>query len=339
MRSILSCVVLGALSIPIQAQFAARRAGVELQRVARTVVTPGDGRALLDRDGRELGRLRLEGDGVRATFAGSELVLPRLQEWEASPDGRTLVGAGDAGAYEHPFELEVRVWREGEPAATLPGRFDPESEFTVGADGTLALVGQRAGARGAPLALLLAPDGTLTEHALPAGTTAHDPRLVADGLLLRSAPLPGSEAPAALLRVDALGVRALYEAPGLLALVPLTLGDGVLLHEREGLLLVDAHTGAVRWRQERALRPASERAWHAWDSPHGALLALVTCEPKRRADAVAPAPRLELLELATGAALASLPLEPGGPPGSIRLRSAGAQLTVAGRELEEVFQW
>jgi len=340
MRSTWTGVVLAWLSFVSPASALARAQDLAApRRVARLEVAPGDGqRALLAHDGRRLGSWRLTADAAHVTLDGRELVLPRLQEWLVSSDGRTLVGVGDARAPEHPFELTVQLWRDGFLATELAERFDPESELTVGADGTLALVGQRAGERGQPLALVVAPDGVLTRTVLPPGTTVHDPVLVADGLLLRSAPLPGHETVAAILRVDALGVHTLVQAPAL-SLVALPGRDEVLVHERAALSLVDARAGTVRWRFEVPLRPASERAWHLWPSTRGPVLALVTAGLKRRGTTEEPRARLELFELASGAALASVALEPGGPPGHTRLWSEGETLLVEGQELREVFAW
>jgi hypothetical protein len=312
----------------------------DLRRVAREAVLAPEGeRALEDAFGRPVGAWTLGLEGARVRVDGRELELPRLQAWFASPDGKTLVGVGDEVAPEHPFELAVRVWREGEPAVAPSGRFDPESELVVGADGRVALVGQRAGERGRPLAVVLAAHGEPVEHALPEGTSAHDPVLVEDGLLVRVAPLPGSTARAALVRVDALGARTLRETPDALTLVALPGRDEVLVHERAALSRVEARSGEVLWRLPVALRPASERAWTLWNTPSGASVALVTAGLVRRGQR-GPAPaQLELFDLETGQVRASVPLEPGGPPGSLGLRSAGATLVVEGLTAREVFAW
>lgn len=331
----LPCVVAACawLSLSAAAQEAPRRTSHE-----RALPLEGV-RELLDAHGRAVGSWSLGLEGVELRAGGRALALPRLQAWLASPDGRTLVGSGDELAPEHPLELTVRVWREGEFESEFDERFDPESELTVGADGRVALVGQRAGERGRPIARVLAPDGELLRHDLRAGMTAHDPVLVADGLLVRMAPLAGSSSAGEILRVDELGVRTLLDAPGALALIALPGHDEVLVHERDALSRVDARSGRVLWRRVAALRPANEHAWALWSTREAECVALVTAGVLRRGER-APAPvRLELFELASGAPRASVALEPGGPPGRITLRSVGAALVVGGKDLEEVFAW
>ena len=337
MRSFLIIGVWCGLSVLGTAQGDAQ---LEPRRVAHERARAADGRReLVDSYGRSVGSWSLGLEGVQLRASGRELELPRLQEWLVSPDGRTLVGVGDERAPEHPFELTVRVWREGELASELDDRFDPESELTVGVDGRVALVGQRVGERGRPLVRVLAPYGELQRHELPAGMSAHDPVLVADGLLVRVAPLPGSVQAAAILRVDELGVRTLLETPDALALVALGGRDEVLVHERAALSRIEARSGRVLWRRALALRPANERVWQVWSAGEAECIALVTGGVIRRGER-GPAPlALELVELATGAPRASIALEPGGPPGRITLRSVGETLIVGGKDVEEVFAW
>lgn len=283
-----------------------------LRSTGLTVDAPTDGPrafALRTSDGTPVGRWVQESkQSVRLSPDGrAPVAAPRLQRWLASADGRTLVGAGDPAAAEHPFALQVVVLREGTRVAALEG-LAPESELAVGPDGTLGLVGSRAGERGSPFAMVLDPAGrVLFRHRLPADTLAREPALFGTRLLFRVHGLIREGEDGAVWEADASGPRKLLEAPGALGLVGFPQAGRALVWSREAVRWLDALDGHVLWERAPGLRPAGEHAWELLASPAGTVLGVVTAEP-RRAQGTPTAPRLAWLDPRTGAGIGELAL-------------------------------
>ena len=315
-----------------------------LKRVERRVVAErvrADGAvSLRSAQGERIGTWQLTAEDARLRLAGQpEIVAPPLQMWVGSPDGRTLAGAGDPRAPEHPFELTVVVLRDGLRVAELAEKLGPESELTVAADGHVAVAGHPAGQRGQPFALVLRPDGqVLFRHALPEGTLARDPVLFGERLYVRVHGLQDAGVSGDVVRVDEHGVHVVLAGEGVLALVGFPEAERALALTRTGLVCLDALDGRVLWRSAERLRPANPHAWTLWRFQDGERIAVVTASVQR-ADASASAPQLVLLDAADGAELGTIELDAACPLSEVDVTGRAARVVVDWNGTEEVFTW
>ena len=141
--------------------------------------TRGIERSIQSSSGESIGAFSFTAEGVALhPRSGSEVLAPRLEDWLGSPDGRTLVGAGDPSGFELPAELDVLVLRDGKRVARLED-LAPETELAVGENGSVAVVGAAARDPGQPFAAFLDPEGALCfRQALPRGTLGRDPQIL-----------------------------------------------------------------------------------------------------------------------------------------------------------------
>jgi hypothetical protein len=341
---LVGAVVVACLGNGLSAQVGARRDQPVLRRVerrtARTRIGADGALPLRSATGERIGTWLLAPEGAELRPDGQRSVLgPRLQHWVGSPDGRTLAGAGEPGAPEHPFALEVVVLRDGERIATLPEKLGTESSLTVSADGHVAIVGHRDGERGRPFALLLRPDGTpLFRIALPEGTLARDPLLFGERLLVRVHDVLAAGTHGEVLAVDELGVHTLLGDEGVRGLTGFPEAGRALALTRDGLAYLDAFDGRVLWRSAHAIRPAGPNAWALTRSGPSTALAVVTAGVKKRG-MDAPVASLVLLDEADGAWLAGVELGAASPLAEVDVAGDARRLVVDWNGTEEVFTW
>lgn len=291
-------------------------------------------------DGTRVGTWVRTEDGVRVYPRGrSPVDAAGLQEWRASADGRTLVGCGDARGPEHPFELSFHVHRDGVRVAQLEESFSTESEFVIGEDGTLALVGHAAGERGRPFALVVEPDGSVRwRQALPRGAMARDPVLIGRELFVRMHGVRTEGEDGSIVRVDAAGAREAVSLPGALAFVGFPSTNRALVRTREELVCLDVPTARIAWRRSFARAAAGRHAWETCSSPTGPVFALVSTEPRRRG-ASEPTIELAVLDAADGADVTTLALLGGKRPSEVDVLGTEAGLRVDWIDGEEAFTW
>jgi hypothetical protein len=269
----------------------------------------------------------------------AEITVPALQDWSASSDGRTLVGAGDPAAFEPLITRQVVVFRDGRRVAALEEELALESEITVGDDGRVAIAGHAAGATGQSFALVLDTDGQLLfRHALAQGSLARDPVLFGDRLLVREHGIHAEGRGGSVLLVDAAGVRPLLDAPGALVLVGFPAAESALVQCRGELVWFDATSGRIAWRRALDVRPAGRHAWALWHSGTRHALAVVTAGLRRAGE---PAARsvLLLLDVADGSTIERAELSPAGPVCEVDLIARADELVVDWRGGQEVFRW
>ena len=199
------------------------RAPVERVAVVPSGVPSNAGaRPILDATGNVIATRRPGPEGRTLTVLstdGTRFSAPAFQRWYGCSDGRSLLGVGDPQAPEHPFELRFALFRDGALVRESDGALDPESWFSVAADGRLAIVGHPVGERGRWAARVLESGGEeLFRAELPAGRQAAGLALFDDHLLvLTHEPFlgtAGSLRRGQLLRVDALGRRDLASFEG-----------------------------------------------------------------------------------------------------------------------------
>jgi len=310
----------------------------ELQRVGRAARGDDGALPLLDRRGARVGVIAVEGETLHLRPRGaSEVVAPRLQQWIGTRDGRTLVGVGDERALEHPFELRLVVYRDGQRVAEPRERFATDSELAVGLDGRVALVGFASGERERPLALVIEPDGALQRrYPLPPGTLAHDPELFGPRLLVRVHAAGREGEDGALLSVGADGVHTLAEVPGAVALAGFPELQTALVLTRDTAQLFDARDGSLRWERALALRPAHAHAFAPWRTGEGELLALITAGLPLAGE---PGPELVLVDARDGAVRARQALAAVDSPADFALATRGRDLVLERPASEEVFTW
>lgn len=326
-----------ALSAPMRAQLTRQR--TVRPAPSSSAAGTADEIPLRSADGARIGTWRFHGGGVLLRpHSGAEVVAPGVQHWMASPDGRTLVGAGDPAAFEHPFELQIVVFRDGSRVAAPEERFAVESEATVGDDGRVALAGHVAGELGKPFALVLDTDGRLLyRHALPAGTLGRDPVLFGDRLLVRVHGIFEEGTGGSVVLVDASGARTLLDAPGALGLVGFPSSGNALVQARHELIWFDLG-GRVSWRRAHEVRPAGPSAWVLWRTDARQALAVVTAGLRRRGES-AVAPALLLLDSADGSPLGRFELDAAGPVCEVDVLARADELVVEWRGAQDVFRW
>ncbi len=346
--------------------------GSTLERTARTTLEPlariGSTNRVLpicDREGRVVATRSVTGESVGARpklvraaspFAsasaeqpavriesclpgGADLVAPAYRSWIASPDGRTLVGAGDPSAPEHPFQVEVSVFRDGQRVAFLDEELGIDTAMSVGVDGRVALVARPAGDSAHWFAAVLDADGTeLFRTPLPVGMQGRDPVLTRSGVLVRVHSMFGEGVDGEIVRVEVGGSTSVLSAPEAVGLVGFDGSDHALVVARDELLWVDVESGRVSWRTHAGIRRASPDAWTLWRTSSGEWLGVLATNVQRRGQ---PRPPITLLVIDTvdGALRASVDVEAPGAPGEMKLVSNGDELWVDGYRAREVYGW
>ena len=316
---------------------------VRLERVAQapSAVRAAQGRVLLlDARGRAVGtREEQDGEARIRLEDGRVFSAPRFQRWSVSPDGRTVVAAGDPNAPEHAFVMAVVIYRDGLPIAAPHLELDRESSIVVAPDGRTAIVGHPPESRESWHALVIDQNGDeLFRQALPKGEQAWDPVLLEHDLLVRTHDLRAETGPGRVLRVGAAGVETLFEGEALLQLVDLSEVGRALVRDRESLTLLDANTGEVLWRRAESIRPVGPHAWAHWSSRQADVIGVLHGSP-RRAGEPAPPVRLTLLDTSSGETVAEANVTRRVSLPAARLFELGERLVVDWEGLQEVFGW